>query len=261
MAAALVASLSHVPTPARSTSGTRKAGSDIEELLDTVIRLLLLHDRSIQALEDRTSVSLIVRDNAVKNSIVDARSKWQAVRPTRSTDDSTEATPGREALVHPMKCSLKSLVHAILIVAIQTATAARTDPGKEHAKKCVDWLASLDAATVDKYVFRLKPRHKDPHQNGKSPWVWSLMFAAVAPPDFIQAWLTLAQGALEQGFTGEEPPADSVAVAVRPAKSKDMKLAQILRSHLSTASMKVDEDDDMESADGKGTNGRKARRR
>jgi len=245
-AAALLASLAKVPTPSRGVTATSKVDSSIGELLNTVIRLLLLHDRSIQALEDRTSVSLIVRDNAVKTNIVEARKKWHAVRPIRPKDGNTEAMPGREAMVHPMKCSLKSLVHAVLIVAIQAATAARTDPGADQARKCADWLATLDAATVDKYTFRLKPRHKDPHENGESPWVWSLMFAAGAPTDFIQAWLTLAQGALEQSVTGAEPPPDSIAVAVRPSRSKDMKLAQMLRDHLAKASVNVDDMDDEE---------------
>ena len=56
----LAALLATAPTPARG-GGRRAQGQKLAgaKLLETIVKLLLLHDRSIQALEDRTSVALL----------------------------------------------------------------------------------------------------------------------------------------------------------------------------------------------------------
>jgi len=217
-------------------------------ILQHVVRLVLLHDRSIQSLEDRSSITILLWSQELRISVLEARDTWKAADPSqkhRSKDNKKAQEPGDDIEVdegaeetglsgdkkeqwaaHPLKCSLRSCIHAVILSELRKTWTASQSSKKDQKLAAIGTLLDYPSVEVDKNAFRLKSQHREPHKDATRPWAWTLLFADGGNVKYREAWTTLAE------FTPDDARETKVAVAIRPAKSQDGGLSKLLREYL-----------------------------
>jgi hypothetical protein len=233
MLRAMQAGSANRTSSAAASSGAPAAALGSQQAMSIIIKLLLLHDRSIQALEDRSSITVLVWCPELKKQLVDARSVWQKGNPkkgpstTRGADEEELPAARAPSVPHPMGCSQKSLLHSVLLAGLQKVWERSTTERAERMRSAISSLMALSAAQVDSSCFRLSPRFREPHD--AKPWAWTILFAEAPEAQYVQHWYSMA------AFVPAEEGSTAVACAVRPARSIDGGLARQLRAVLDNA--------------------------
>ena len=247
-------------TGGSGSAGERKAQRQEGKLslagvVNLLVRLVLLHDRSIQDLEDRCSITVLLHAQALKREVVAAREKWQELNPRskgkkgkkgagkgKDVDDEDKEMEeiGATAALHPLGCSQRSLLLALVFEQLQKAWEHSKVPEADAVRTALKNLASLEADKLDSFIFRFKPKFRDPVD--KYPWAWSVMFSQRAPAEFVEQFMICCTRAVP---VPEAPASEAGATcSVRPARSRDGGLSKQLRDFLKGHSGAVREDDD-----------------
>ncbi|CAK0788198.1 unnamed protein product [Prorocentrum cordatum] len=190
------------PAPAlQARPGARPGG-----VQRAMAQLLVAHDRAIAELADRSTIAVVLKDPAVKDQVVKQRKEWRDAKPS-------DGSP------HPAGCSQRVILFARMVVTMKDTYKQKGD-GSQHdarVKTALDYLNNMDGPAIERSVFRLKPKHLDPHADPTRPWVWYLVVAMAAPQEFRDALVIAA---------AYETKYDNLTVA--PAKTEDGPLVKYL---------------------------------
>jgi hypothetical protein len=144
--------------------------------LSRIERVLLAHERSLHALEDRCSFAIFLKTPAVQQPIEYFRDQWRTADKQRREAPPAEGQPQAQIPLGTQH----SVVHASIFAAFKTRV-----PADNHARQACEMLAGMVAKDVEAAVFRLRPRHDKP-KDGRT-WVWQLMVSERCSAEYLGA--------------------------------------------------------------------------
>ncbi|CAK0804852.1 unnamed protein product [Prorocentrum cordatum] len=199
-AAGLEALRAAAPAPAQQAmpgsqgpGGHGGAGGSVQEfqeMCNLMGRMLIRHDRSIQTLQDKDSLTFLVYSLEAKAAAVKVRKDWKTAKPAEGP--------------HPCGHSLRAMAWAALITEVGEASAEMMQkwpkPPQDQAKydlartqhAAIETLQKASLKEVEAWCFRLQPAHEEPLEQADRAWVWSLMLSRTAPPEFVNPLCTAA---------------------------------------------------------------------
>eukprot|EP00933_Yihiella_yeosuensis_P039448 TRINITY_DN3346_c2_g1_i1.p1 TRINITY_DN3346_c2_g1~~TRINITY_DN3346_c2_g1_i1.p1 ORF type:complete len:254 (-),score=59.01 TRINITY_DN3346_c2_g1_i1:448-1209(-) len=222
LAAARVAAGVQQNGASASQSSITASSSTDGQLVQSLARLVVAHDRQIQALEDRHTFVLLLYDPELKSATQVLRDAWRAADQKRRNSDGGESQ-GDAAL----KCSQRSLVLASVMAGIKEKFSTSAD---SPAKAAAGQLAAMTASQLDLAVFRCKPKHDQPLNDNARPWVWQII-----PADNVEG-----QGLRSLFNTISRDPALKDFVHITPQHSTDGNLCAKIQAMIKKSGKNAD---------------------
>ena len=145
----------------RSSKGKGKASASHEnEIVSRQSTLCISMDPRIRALEDRSSYVCVIKDESLKKEVLTLRAAWKEDEKTRREEHEADKTnPLRN---HVLGGGFRSVVANVLFELLQREAKARMNQVEQQA---ISYLVSLDIASLDAAIFRMRPRHPEPKED------------------------------------------------------------------------------------------------
>ena len=191
--AGVLAALAKAPkTDGTGKSPKKKQGLEEADVVNTLARWVLSHERSINDLVASTSITILLKTNDIQEAVVTASDLWRSQVPKPDTPGGAAGSMDVETgqrQEHPMKASLRFTVHAViiqkLIEHVQSVKGKTAVP--DRLEKALLSLGNLRGDEFDIQVVRLRPVHATPKEN--RPWAFHLHFGTHVPAGVVEeAW-------------------------------------------------------------------------
>ncbi len=169
----------------KSQKGPQGTTNDI---IGTLARLALAHDRQLQELADRSTFIVAVKKLEDKKYVASFLEKWQ------------KAKPSETGKPHPFGCSQRATVFTSLIKLFSDNLSKVEAAGTENEEKSAanraageafKHLQTLTIPDIVQSVFRLKPKYPKYLEEDNRAWIWLLVIGVAAPAHFREAMVTL----------------------------------------------------------------------
>eukprot|EP00971_Amphidinium_carterae_P271294 5383689-Amphidinium_carterae.2 len=165
MAQSILSSLSATAAPAASTATAGRAhGKDLQTAVEALAKLALRNTSSISFLERATQLEIAIKDERVKNLLVDARTKWES--------------SGEEI-------SLRAVSHSVILLSLSEAIGSPMDDQQQqppqqqqHQQQRMTTAMALTAKELDQALIRLRPKFHTPRAG--TPWIFYILMASTA---------------------------------------------------------------------------------
>ena len=228
MAEALVNSLA----PAGNLNDTLPAETQVpgikatDDLITTLTRLAISHDRQLQTLEDRHTVIAVIYGQQEKAKVRGIRDEWQR----QKTRQRSIASPQILVILqqHYHEVITKAATDGLPAVRYGEPRVQQGSPGFDIAfealsqcSEAIIRLAALPIPEVERIVFRLRPKHPNPRNEDNKPWVWTLVLAQSASSQTIRDVEIAASYAAKPS-----------AIKLQPQLNQDFPLVKQLFAHI-----------------------------
>ena len=194
----------------------------MDDLITTLTRLAISHDRQLQTLEDRHTVIALIYGQQEKAKVRGIRDEWQRQKPDRGALHPSGASQ------HYCELIKKAATDGPPAVRYGEPRVLQGSPGFDIAfealsqcSEAIIRLAAIPIPEVERIVFRLRPKHPNPRNEDDKPWVWTLVLAQSASSQTIRDVEIAASYAAKPS-----------AIKLQPQLSQDGPLVKQLVAHI-----------------------------
>ena len=172
--------------------GKGKQQGTMEEIVDSMRRLLVVHERKIGGIWARSSFTIVLRSQTAQDTIWNERDKWRTADLKEREAWQADEKPNQPVFFEHSLGPQRTLMFAIMLDQLKSDIEASAHEDKARIALLVNQLLSLDAGDLTATVFRLKPRYEDPLTDG-SPWVWQLCLEDGTASEVLKNLKTIAR--------------------------------------------------------------------